>query len=95
MKKHRVFFRCLASCCRLDKGTPLSASCCCGRAFVEARKLLLRPSLVFSLSSSGKRSMPRGSMDVRVKPEHDSNKRESLPYGCLEHTLSVFPEFVL
>ena len=31
--------------------------------------------LFSSLSSSGKRSATRGSMDVRVKPEHDIEKK--------------------
>ena len=31
--------------------------------------------LFSSLSSSGKRSAPRGSMDVRGKPEHDIEKK--------------------
>ena len=79
MKKHRVFFRCLASCCRLDKGTPLSAS------WLRREPLLKRVAfcvhivskcLVFSLSSSGKRCAFRGAMDVRVKPEHDKKKNK-------------------
>lgn len=67
MKKHRVFFfRCLASCCRLDKGMPLSAS------WLRREPLLKRDAFCVHIV----RPSPV-SVDVRLKAEHDKKKNKA------------------
>ncbi len=66
--------RIVASCCQLDKGTPLSARRLQHDPLLKRAAFcvhIVRSCLVFSLSFSGKRSVFRGSMDVWVKSEHD------------------------
>ena len=70
------------------KGTPLSVHRLRHEPLLKRDAFcvhIVSSCLTFSLSSSGKRSTTRGSMDVRVKPEHDSNKRGSFPFRPSGH----------